>query len=111
MTITFEGLKAGPKTLQHYNSDAVTVQGRIDVNPPSVEYNVGLLSQSPGEIKVENEPAPVEKRTRQVEQPGTIPALTWTLIILTGLAAGALVYFFVIKRLSGGPSTPAARRL
>jgi hypothetical protein len=97
----------GPK---HFSSSAVNIVGRIDMNPPQVEYSVQLLSQNPSEINVETTPANVEPKVNQAPVQTGNPVLVWCLILLAGLAAGALVYFLLIKRLSGGSSTSVIRK-
>jgi hypothetical protein len=85
----------GPKTFQ---SAALEISGRRDSNPPDVEYAIQLLSQNPSEMIVEKGSKPVETPVKQAPPPNDHSILVWCLIILAGVAAGALVYFLLIKR-------------
>ena len=92
----------GPKS---FKSNAVVVSGREDANPPQVEYSVQLLSQNPSDLLVETKPPTVEPTVKQAPVEKSTPVVLWCLILLAGMAAGALVYFLLIKRLSGGSAT------
>lgn len=109
MTVIFDDFMPTKKTLKNYRSPSVSVEGRLDVDPPTVEYQIQLLSQNPSEISVHMEPPPVERTVSQPSQRTTPLGLIWGLIIVAGLAAGALVYFVLIRRPFGTPPNRAPR--
>jgi hypothetical protein len=97
----------GPKD---FTSSAVVVRGRMDNDPPQVEYSIKLLSQNPGEIMVSTKPPRAEPKVNQAPPAKSTPVLVWCLILIGGLAAGALVYFLLAKRLSGSSSPSVLRK-
>jgi hypothetical protein len=88
----------GPKS---FTSPTLRIHGRQDRNPPQVEYAVELLSQNPSELLVETKPSAGEARPLVTPTQNSSPVLLWCLILMAGVAAGALVYFLLVKRLSG----------
>lgn len=110
MTLIFDEFKPTAKTLKEFRSQAVVIEGRLDLDPPTVEYHVQLLSQNPSEISVNSAPPPVERTVSPVPRQRPNVGLVWSLIIVAGLAAGALVYFVLIRRSFGAsPSPPRSR--
>jgi len=97
----------GPKS---FKSDAVTVEGRMDMNPPQVEYSIRLLTQNPSDILVSTKPPKVESKVNRAPVENSNSVLVWCLILVAGMAAGALVYFLLIRRLSGSSSTSVLRK-
>jgi len=97
----------GPK---NFKSSAVVVTGRRDSNPSQVEYSVQLLSQNPDDLLVSTKPPPVESKVNQVPVQNSTSALLWCLILVAGMAAGALVYFLLTRRLSGRSTTSVLRK-
>ncbi len=97
----------GPKS---FRSQSVTVDGRMDMNPPQVEYAIRLLTQNPGEILVSSKPPKVEPTSNRPQAGNSNSVLVWCLILIGGMAAGSLVYFLLIRRLSGSSSTSVLRK-
>jgi len=97
----------GPK---NFSSAAVTISGRVDSSPPEVEYAIQLLKQNPSEISVEKQAKPVESTVKQETPQKSGSVLVWCLILVAGVAAGALVYFLLTRRAVGDPSTPVSRK-
>ena len=98
------------KTLRNFKSPAVDIQGRVDQNPPAVQYDIQLLSQNPSEINVQAESEKVEKTPVSAPPQKTPSPILWMLIVLAGLCVGALVYFFISRWHSGSSSASIARR-
>lgn len=92
------------KTLRNFSSPAVAIQGRVDENPPAVQYDIQLLTQNPSEINVQAEPERVEKSPVVTTVRRTPSAILWMLIVLAGLSVGALVYFLVSRWYSNSSS-------
>jgi hypothetical protein len=97
----------GPK---NFTSPAVVITGRRDSSPPQVEYSIQLQSQNASEIQVETKPPTAEPTINQPPVEKSNRVMLWCLILLAGLAGGSLVYFLLIKRLSGSSSTSVLRK-
>lgn len=110
MEVFFDEFDPPIKGPKNFTSNKVIVSGRRDSNPPQVEYAIQLLTQNPSEIKVETKPPVVEPKPKQAPEKNSSPILVWCLILLAGLAASALVYFLLIKRLSGSSATSVLRK-
>ena len=111
MTVILDEFQPNEKTIKEFHSKAVDLHGRVEENPPAVEYQIALLSQNPGEIDIQNGPPPVEHKVSPQVAPRSNSGLIWALITLAGLSAGSLVYFLVSRRLSGGHVSAATRKL
>lgn len=111
LTVVLDGFLATPKTLHNFKSEAVEVRGQIQTDPPTVQYEIELHSQNPSEINITLDPPKVESQPQRAPARRVSPSLVWGLIILSGLAAGALVYFLLLRRPTGGPPKTAARKL
>lgn len=98
------------KTIKAFPGPGAAIYGRVDSNPPDVEYQIQLLTQNPGDINIQLTGPTVERKPSKVPERGPSAILVWSLTILAGLGTGALVYFLVVARLSGGSSAAAARK-
>jgi hypothetical protein len=96
MTIHFAGETPTNSTIRTHLSDAVAVYGEVQANPDGIEYRVRLLSQDADKILVPSEfkPSPKPQQKTVVDQ--GVPKFVWVLLTLASLAAGALVYCFVV---------------
>jgi hypothetical protein len=98
------------KTLRNFKSPAVVIQGRVDENPPAVQYDIQLLTQNPSEINVQAEPEKAENSPVPAPSRKAPSTILWLLIVLAGLSVGGLVYFFISRWHSGSSSASIARR-
>lgn len=110
MNVIVDDFTPTAKTIKDYPGPGAIVQGRVDSNPPDVEYQIQLLSQNPSDINIRVGAPPVEQKSRRPADQGGNAILVWSLAILAGLGAAALVYFLVVNRLSGGSSTASVRK-
>jgi hypothetical protein len=110
MNVIVDDFTPTPKTIKDFPGPGAVVQGRIDSNPPDVEYQIKLLSQNPSDINVQVGAPIVERKPSRPPESGTNTILVWSLTILAGLGASALVYFLVVNRLTRGSGTAAVRK-
>jgi hypothetical protein len=110
MVVLDEFVPIPKKTLRNFKSHAVEIQGRVDQNPPAVQYDIQFLTQNPGEINVLTEAGQVEKTPVSPPARKSPSTILWTLIVLAGLSMGALVYFLISRWHSGSSSASIARR-
>ena len=96
MSIHFAGERPTNSTIRTYLSDAVAVYGEVLSNPDGLEYRVRLLTQDAEKILLPKVYTPTPKPLPKPEQKGGIQPLIWVLLTLASLAAGALVYCFVV---------------
>lgn len=98
MAVVFQDEVPSKTTISRFASEAVEVEARVETQPPMIEYRVKLKSQNPGEIEVApSKPAvePQEQKKKAAELPSF---LIWTLVGLSGLAAGGLVYSIISRK-------------
>ncbi len=110
MNVIVDDFTPSPKTIKDFPGPGAVVQGRIDSNPPDVEYQIQLLSQNPSDINVQVGVPIVERKPSRTPERGTNTVLIWSLTVLAGLGASALVYFLVVNRLSSGSGAAAVRK-
>lgn len=97
LVVQFEGEVATPQTLQNFSDDYVIVEGRSFRNPDGIEYRIELLTQDTRLVKIPGSLAEVPKpQTMPVSKPGP-DRLVLTILGAGALAAGALVYFALLK--------------
>jgi hypothetical protein len=99
LRIIVEGVPPKPDRVKYFDPKTLSVEAKFDKDPPTTEYEVQLKTQNPGEITVSNKAPAAESTNRGETAPsGPNPVLVWTLVVVAGLAAGALVYSVVIRR-------------
>lgn len=94
--IQFDGLTAGPNTIRRIVNDTFLLEGKSLRNPTGLEYRVEVLTQDTRALKIPQSlsevPASEKNRMENKLHPLVIPSLVVGL-----LAAGALVYFAVLR--------------
>ena len=110
MEVFYQGFDPPIKSPKNFTSSSVVVSGREGSDADGVEYSIQLLSQNPSELLVMSKAPAVEPRTNPASKQNSNPIVLWCLILIAGVAAGALVYFFLVKRLSTGSPTSLLRK-
>lgn len=103
--ITFDGETPTEKTLRVYADKYVAVKAEQITSPPGIDYRIVVFSQDPEKVNIPLEPSQAQAPADgdKVEVKGLPVGLLISLIVIAGLAAGALVYFALLK-------TPRVRR-
>ncbi len=85
------------KTLQDYRSDVVSLKARAVASPPGIECRIVVGTQDPALLTIPSRFVPDEgTRVERGTPPGPNPVLVG-LLVLAGLAAGALVYSLLVR--------------
>lgn len=97
LSVIYDGELPTASTIQSFESAAVSVAGRVTQNPTGIEYRIRLKTQKADEIRIpestneQMEPQPPSSST------GGPPAYAWAFLGVAGIAAGALVYFALLR--------------
>ncbi len=97
--ITFDGEVPGAKTLRVFADRYVAVKAENIESPPAIDYRVVVFSQDPEQVNIPLEPSQAQPAddAEPVEVRRLPLPLLISLIVIAGLAAGALVYFALLK--------------
>jgi hypothetical protein len=105
--VEFDGVKVQPATLGSYFSPSVQITRELQ--GPTIEYGVTLLSQNPQEIQIPDSNSPPVTR---VGAKGSASGTDWVVFGAFGvgaLAAGALVYSLLLTLLRSSGRTRLRR--
>jgi hypothetical protein len=95
--IVFEGQHAGPKTLSRYEGTGAIVEGQDDPGRIGLEYRVKILTHDPGAIHIPDDASAAPVPAPQRPASHGLPWIFWCALALVSLAAGALVYFILLR--------------
>ncbi len=99
--IVFNGETVNSNTIRRLVNDSLSAEARADSSPPVIEYRVVLRTRVPEQIEFAEKPAEqIDASSASVPQAG-VSIVTYVAIGIAGLAAGALVYFALLR----GPRT------
>lgn len=87
------------KTPKHYRDGKVWMRAAASDDPPSIEVRVSLQTDSLEGVAIPTDSGERPPASRPADQPAqTSQALLWALVVLAGLAGGALVYSLLARR-------------
>ena len=99
--ISFEGVKPLTTTIKNYESSGASVKARYDESPPALEFYLTLKTGDPDKIEIPDK-VPAQPSDEQKAPAGGANWVLYIAIAVAGVAAGALVYFALIR---GGDRT------
>lgn len=99
LAVIFVGIQPTAKTLNKFESASVRVERHPEAGPLGTEYRVQILKQDPEAIDI---PDTSDPQAATKSQTKTLVASSdwqiWALIVVAGIAAGALVYSLLLRR-------------
>lgn len=97
LVVQFAGEKAGGETLQNYSDRQVIVEGKAFSNPDGIEYRLELLTQDTRLLKIPGNLSEVPAPEKTAAKAPAMNPLVVPILGAGALAAGALVYFALLK--------------
>lgn len=99
--LLFDGERPGAGTVKRHQTDAVEAEGRVNDEPPMIEYAIVLKSQTPDKIAFPDKVLEQSAVPQPSQQESGTPVLFWGAVAAASLAAGALVYLALLRGGSG----------
>lgn len=104
MMILFNGERPTPNVLRSFATPGVRLQAVADVDQPSIEYRIQLLSQDPALLDVPDT-ARTEQKTPPIastEQRNGVDWSLWIALFVAAIATGVLVYYLMMRASAKG---------
>ncbi|MCK6632920.1 MAG: hypothetical protein L6Q31_11200 [Fimbriimonadaceae bacterium] len=97
LSVIFDGELPTASTIQSFESTAVSIAGRVTRDPTGIEYRIRLKTQKADEIRIPESANEQTEPQAPSSSTGGPPAYAWVFLGLAGIAAGALVYFALLR--------------
>jgi hypothetical protein len=101
--VIFDGETPGTDTIQNFSSSSVVVQGQFfdgRSGPRGIEYRVAPLTTDANKIDIPDRVERNDAKPSSTTQPSGLGWPIWTLLGVASVAAGALVYFLLLRSAS-----------